>query len=75
MNYKLTKPSQLQTEVKQIRKSKGLTQQKLADLLDVSRVTITEFENGKSDDISMKLLLERFDKLGIDFYYELRERE
>lgn len=72
---KLTKTSQLQQDIKKIRKSKGLTQQQLADLLEVGRVTITEFENGKSNDISMKLLLERLDKLNIDFYYELRERE
>ena len=38
-------------EIRQLRNSYGLTQQELADLLDLSRITLSRYENGALQDI------------------------
>lgn len=53
-------------ELRTLRTSHGLTQQQLADAIGVSRVKVTEWENGRYLRISpvyQKLLKEYFEKL------------
>lgn len=43
-------------KIKELRKDKGYTQQSLADLADISRVTLGKLERGEVSSVSIKTL-------------------
>ena len=49
---------------KEIRKNKKISQQELSVDLNISRATISSFENGSSVDMGFKKVLQIFDYLG-----------
>jgi transcriptional regulator with XRE-family HTH domain len=58
-------------EIATLRKQKKVTQQQLSNDLNISRATISGFENGSSSDIGLKKLIQLADYLG----YELIIKE
>ncbi len=57
--------------LKELRESKGLSQQKLGDVLGVSRQTINSVENGKFDpSLTLAIKLTRFFDKPIDSIFE-----
>lgn len=54
-----------------LRKSRGITQKTISSDLNISRATISNFENGISSDIGLKKVLQLIDYLG----YELVIKE
>lgn len=54
-------------EIALLRKGKKLSQQQIADDLNISRATISNFENGSSVDIGFKKVLQIVDYLGYEF--------
>ncbi len=50
--------------VKHTRKAKGITQQQMAQDLDISRSTINAFEQGRAGDVGLRKVLKMFDYLG-----------
>lgn len=65
MNNEATKTLQLGQNIAKIRKAKGLTQNALANLLDISREHVAKIETGKKH-ISLKLLFLLCEKLEIN---------
>lgn len=49
--------------IRRLRTERGLTQAQLADLAGVSRVWIGYVENGKSSDVSVRLIMRVLDEL------------
>lgn len=71
MNNKATKSLQLAHNIAQARKTKGLSQNDLASMLDISREHLAKIETNKRG-ISIGLLFELCDKLDIkeaDLFY------
>lgn len=58
-------------ELVTLRKEKKISQKQLAEHLNISRVTISSFENGGSVDIGFKKVLQIVDYLG----YEMQLKE
>ncbi len=61
MNYK-----ELSHEISKIRKEKRISQKTLSDDLEISRATISNFENSKSTDIGLKKVIDILDYLGLE---------
>ena len=62
----------MKNNLKKLRESKGLSQQKLGDILDVSRQTINSIENGKFDpSLTLAIKLTKFFDEPIDSIFEL----
>lgn len=57
--------------IKTLRKSKKISQSKLANELNISRATVSSLENGTSSDVGIKKVLQILDYLG----YELACKE
>lgn len=53
-------------EIAKLRKNKHLSQKDLSDGLNISRATISSFENGGSVDIGFKKVLQIADYLGYE---------
>lgn len=66
MNY-----TEISQTIKQLRKSKSITQAQLAEIAGVSRITINKLENNKFTDISILNLIRILDRLG----YQLEFKE
>jgi len=63
----------MNNNLKHLRKTRGLSQNDLADALSVSRQTINSIENGKFDpSLTLAIKLTRYFKVSIDeiFKYE-----
>ncbi len=61
----------MKNNLKELRESKGLSQQKLGDVLGVSRQTINSVENGKFDpSLTLAIKLTRFFDKPIDSIFE-----
>ncbi len=61
----------MKNNLKELRESKGLSQQKLGDVLGVSRQTINSVENGKFDpSLTLAIKLTRFFNEPIDSIFE-----
>lgn len=56
--------TELGKEISSLRKAKGISQQQLAKDLNISRATISNFENGSGSDIGLKKILQILDYLG-----------
>ncbi len=67
MNY-----HELGKELATIRKQKKISQKQLSADLNISRVTISSFENGNSVDIGLKKVLQIAEYLGYEMF--LKER-
>jgi transcriptional regulator with XRE-family HTH domain len=64
--------SELGQAISKIRKDKKISQQQLSNDLQISRATISSFENGGSVDIGLRKVLQIVDYLG--FKIELKEK-
>lgn len=64
MDNKTTKSLQLGRNIAKARKDKGISQNQLANLVNVSREHIAKIETGKRC-VSIKLLFEICEKIGI----------
>lgn len=54
--------------IKELRQKKGLSQQKLADKLDISQSAVNSYENGINEpDIRMLVLFSNFFEVSIDY--------
>lgn len=62
---------ELGKELATLRKNKKISQQTIADDLNISRATISNFESGSNNDIGLKKALQLIDYLG----YELNIKE
>ena len=62
---------ELGQQIRQLRRLRGISQQKIADDLAISRATINALEKGRSGDIGVRKVLIILDYLG----YELTLRE
>ena len=51
-------------EISAFRQQQGVSQQKMADHLDISRATINALENGRSGDIGIRKVMKILDYLG-----------
>ena len=61
----------MKNNLKQLRETKGLSQQKLGDILGVSRQTINSVENGKFDpSLTLAIKLTKFFNEPIDSIFE-----
>lgn len=61
----------MKNNLKELRESKGLSQQKLGDILCVSRQTINSVENGKFDpSLTLAIKLTKFFNEPIDSIFE-----
>lgn len=58
--------------VKSLRREKKISQQLMAEHLDISRVTLSAFENGRAGDIGLRKVMLMLDYLGYEF--RLREK-
>lgn len=70
MNNKTTKILQLGKEIQKYRKSKGLSQNQFAELLDISREHLAKIETAKRT-VSLGLLIDMANQLDIkvkDFF-------
>ncbi len=56
--------NEIAKEIVILRKSKNITQKKLAEDLHISRATLSSFENGKMGDIGFKKVLQIIDYFG-----------
>jgi len=64
----------MKNNLKKLRESKGLSQQKLGDILDVSRQTINSVENGKFDpSLTLAIKLTKFFDEPIDLIFEYED--
>lgn len=63
---------ELGKEISQLRKQKKVSQQQLSNDLNISRATISSFENGHPVDIGLKKVIQVLDYLG--FELTLREK-
>lgn len=62
----------MKNNLKKLRESKGLSQEKLGDNLGVSRQTINSIENGKFDpSLTLAIKLTKFFDKPIDSIFEL----
>lgn len=52
--------------VKQLRTEKKISQQLMAEHLDISRATLSAFENGRAGDIGLKKVIYMLDYLGCE---------
>ncbi len=50
--------------LKHRRQAQGITQQRMAQDLDISRSTINAFEQGRAGDVGLRKVLKMFDYLG-----------
>jgi transcriptional regulator with XRE-family HTH domain len=64
--------SELGQAISKIRKDKKISQQQLSNDLQISRATISNFENAGSVDIGLRKVLQIIDYLG--FKIELKEK-
>ena len=61
----------MKNKLKKLRETKGLSQQKLGDILGVSRQTINSVENGKFDpSLTLAIKLTKFFNEPIDSIFE-----
>ena len=61
----------MKNNLKKLRETKGLSQQKLSDILGVSRQTINSVENGKFDpSLTLAIKLTKFFNEPIDSIFE-----
>jgi len=61
----------MQNRIRELRQQRGLTQQALADKLEVSRQTVISIENGKYDpSLPLAFKLARFLKVSIEDIFE-----
>ena len=61
----------MKNNLKKLRETKGLSQQKLGDILGVSRQTINSVENGKFDpSLTLAIKLTKFFNEPIDSIFE-----
>ena len=61
----------MKNKLKELRESKGLSQQKLGDILSVSRQTINSVENGKFDpSLKLAIKLTKYFNEPIDSIFE-----
>ena len=58
---------ELGKEIVTLRKRKRVSQKELSESLNISRATISSFENGNSVDIGFKKVLQIIDYLGYEF--------
>ncbi|HBT95366.1 MAG TPA: transcriptional regulator [Coriobacteriia bacterium] len=68
----------MENRIEELRKTRGVTQEELADALDVSRQTISSLENGRySPSIQLAFKISRYFTLGIEqiFIYEEEQRQ
>lgn len=68
----------MKNRLEEIRKSRGITQEELANILEVSRQTIGSLENGRyNPSIILAFKISKFFKLTIEdiFIYEEEENE
>ena len=64
----------MKNNLKELRESKGLSQEKLGDNLGVSRQTINSIENGKFDpSLTLAIKLTKFFDEPIDSIFELED--
>jgi|TARA_B100000965_G_C19214406_1_gene593094 putative transcriptional regulator len=64
----------MKNNLKKLRESKGLSQEKLGDNLGVSRQTINSIENGKFDpSLTLAIKLTKFFDEPIDSIFELED--
>ena len=64
----------MKNNLKKLRESKGLSQEKLGDNLGVSRQTINSIENGKFDpSLTLAIKLTKFFDEPIDSLFELED--
>ena len=64
----------MKNNLKKLRESKGLSQEKLGDNLSVSRQTINSIENGKFDpSLTLAIKLTKFFDEPIDSIFELED--
>ena len=64
----------MKNNLKKLRESKGLSQEKLGDILGVSRQTINSVENGKFDpSLTLAIKLTKFFDEPIDSIFEYQD--
>lgn len=65
----------MKNNLKKLRESKGLSQEKLGDILGVSRQTINSVENGKFDpSLTLAIKLTKFFDEPIDSIFEYEDQ-
>ena len=57
-----------------LRKENGVSQAEMAKDLEISRATISAFENGKSGDIGVRKVLQMLDYLGYEMRFKPKSR-
>lgn len=58
---------ELGKDIANLRKIKKVSQKELSENLNISRATISNFENGRAGDIGLKKVLQIIDYLGFEF--------
>lgn len=53
-------------KIRELRRVRGITQQRMAEHLQISRATLNAFETGRSGDIGLKKVLLMLDYLGME---------
>lgn len=73
LTFRSIRRSNVKNRLEKIRKEKGITQEELANILEVSRQTVGSLENGRyNPSIMLAFKIARFFKLSIEdiFIYE-----
>lgn len=66
----------IENKIQELRTSKGLTQQELAEALDITRATIIALEKGSyNPSLELAFRLSRFFKTGIEIIFKAKEIE
>jgi len=68
------KLDEIGAEIKSLRKSKLLTQQKLADIAGISRVTLGKLERGQLGSITLKTMDIILDVLGYEVAFKAKTK-
>ncbi|MGT2898703.1 helix-turn-helix transcriptional regulator [Streptococcus macedonicus] len=72
----MAKESKIITNLKSVRESTGMTQQELADIISMRRVTILHLENNRyNPSLEMALKIAQVFNLKIEDLFELRQEE
>lgn len=62
------------THLREVRKSKGLTQKEVADALLISKDSLSRYERGEQDPrLDVAIRLSKYYKISMDMLFEIKE--